>query len=224
MATNKEMKREAQGKAGSPLMTHVRRVARHEAGHFVVARALGFTTTGIAVTMLTVDGGHSGEAAIEVYGSAPAIEDVTSYLRRRIAVLYAGAIAEASAAGVVDQANFEQCLREGGANDKLKIGELIQLLRNIVHPAEREVKAVESQLHEIDTECIQIALRVIEQNSQAIDDVAQAVCSKFAGIGDRISLSDAELAALPTVAALALQRPPTSLLSATRVIGERAGT
>jgi hypothetical protein len=63
-------------------------VARHESGHLIVARSLGFPTGDIVLT--TTEGGSE----IDLYPSLPSLDDVKDFIEARIKVLYAGALAE----------------------------------------------------------------------------------------------------------------------------------
>ena len=64
-------------------------VFRHECGHLIAAKGLGFSTSEI---ILTSDHGGSG---IDLVTSVPTLDDVARFIEARIKVLYAGAIAEA---------------------------------------------------------------------------------------------------------------------------------
>jgi ATP-dependent Zn protease len=68
-------------------------VAQHEVGHFVAARVLRFRTVGISVEMLP-KGGHAGGAEITLSEALHSLEETKEYLRRRVQVLYAGALAQ----------------------------------------------------------------------------------------------------------------------------------
>jgi len=70
------------------------RVAQHEMGHYVIARALGFCTGDVSLEIIGPIDGHRGGATIILPEAIRSIEDLCVYLERRIIVLYAGALAE----------------------------------------------------------------------------------------------------------------------------------
>jgi hypothetical protein len=200
---SKKKKRQAQATDVSPpTLQHVERLARHEAGHVVVARCLGFTTSGMALTMLDFEGGHSGEAQVNVHGATREVRDICDYLRRRIAVLYAGAIAEAWTERGIEQAAFEACLERGGRGDKAKADELVQLLRNIRYPKETDAQQVGIQLNDLTNECIQLAETILETRQEAIREIADLVKARFQRPGVRIVVSEHDLDSLPAVKAM----------------------
>ena len=63
---------------------------RHECGHLVIARVLGFPTGGIVFEKGRAEWG----AVIDLRISCLTIEDVSDFLMRRVQVIYAGAIAQ----------------------------------------------------------------------------------------------------------------------------------
>ncbi len=63
---------------------------KHEAGHYVAGRALGFVTKGIAMTIQNKNG-HSGGAEVELEPLIVSTDALIDYLERRVQVLYAGA-------------------------------------------------------------------------------------------------------------------------------------
>ena len=70
------------------------RVAKHEMGHYVVARALGFRTGDVSIEIIGHAEGHRGTAEITLHEKIRSIEELRVYLERRIIVLNAGGAAE----------------------------------------------------------------------------------------------------------------------------------
>jgi len=68
-------------------------ITQHEVGHFVAARVLRFRTDGITVEMLP-RGGHQGSAGVLLAEPLKTMDEIKDYLRRRVQVLYAGALAQ----------------------------------------------------------------------------------------------------------------------------------
>src|ERR1700692_462715 len=70
---------------------------RHECGHIVVGKVLGFGTGGIIVKL------NSAGASSEQYFSCPTIGSVSDHLMRRIQVLFAGAVAQTLQGNKIDE-------------------------------------------------------------------------------------------------------------------------
>ncbi|WP_322106032.1 hypothetical protein [Paraburkholderia sp. J41] len=110
-------------------------IGQHEAGHFFVARAMGFRVE--KVTLKFIGRGnekeppHRGEANIHLYRNLLGIDQVSKYLRDRISVLYAGALAEALKGHVIDEeiAKFSQ--ETNAAVDVAKASEYLEMLLNV---------------------------------------------------------------------------------------------
>ena len=115
-------------------------IAHHEMGHYVVARALGFETGGVTLTV-TKDLRHQGGASITLVRPISSLEAMKAHLEARMMVLLAGAMAQTlpskpSAAKRVDKPKATAILKgeQGAEQDYAKIRELQHLLRNIAHP------------------------------------------------------------------------------------------
>jgi hypothetical protein len=67
-----------------------RRVAQHEMGHYVIARAMGFRTGDVSIEIIGPIDGHRGAAEVTLPEPAATIDEVRTYLERRVIVLYAG--------------------------------------------------------------------------------------------------------------------------------------
>lgn len=115
-------------------------IARHEMGHYVVARALGFETGGVSLTV-TMDLRHHGGATITLARPIPSMEAMKTHLEARIMVLSAGVMGQVlttrnPSGRRVDQAKAAAILSGefGAEQDYAKIRELRHLLRNIEYP------------------------------------------------------------------------------------------
>ena len=71
-------------------------ILRHEAGHMVVAKVLGFETR-----ELVYNEAQAG-ANLIIDPRLPDVNAISAYIRRRAAVLYAGVLAESLKEGKVD--------------------------------------------------------------------------------------------------------------------------
>lgn len=183
-----------------PLKSLILELAKHEAGHYVVGRTLGFDVGGISLKMLDAHGGHSGTSTILLSVPTKGIEEVVSYLRKRLAVLYAGVVAQVTVDGVPDQNRFVACLKQGAAGDKSKADELLNVLRNVICQSESKEK-FESELTNLETEAIQQALEIIVSAKSCVDNIAALLASRVKTIGQEYTVSRAEIEQLPTVIA-----------------------
>ena len=115
-------------------------IAHHEMGHYVVARALGFTTGGVTLSV-TMDLRHKGGATINLVRPISSMDAMRAYLEARIIMLFAGAMAQTLpsapvGAKRVDLSDAAAILNGalGAERDDAKIRELRHLLRNITYP------------------------------------------------------------------------------------------
>lgn len=115
-------------------------IAHHEMGHYVVARALGFTTGGVTLSV-TMDLRHKGGATINLVRPISSMDAMRAYLEARIIMLFAGAMAQTLpsapvGAKRVDLSDAAAILNGalGAERDDAKIRELRHLLRNIAYP------------------------------------------------------------------------------------------
>lgn len=119
---------------------HALQIANHEMGHYVVARALGFETGGVSLTV-AMDLRHQAGASITLARSISSIEAMKEHLEARMMVLFAGAMGQSltsrhSPGKRVDKPKAAAILRGelGAEQDYAKIRELRHLLRNIAYP------------------------------------------------------------------------------------------
>ncbi|MHC8336143.1 peptidase M41 [Pseudomonas sp. LB3P25] len=127
-------------KMSPAIRDHALQIAHHEMGHYVMARALGFATGGVTLTV-TMDLRHQGGASITLARSISSMEDMKEHLEARMMVLFAGAMGQAltskhSPEKRVDQSKATAILKGelGAEQDFAKIRELRHLLRNIAYP------------------------------------------------------------------------------------------
>lgn len=173
----------------------IRKICNHEAGHYIVARELSFTTHGICVKF-SFPQGHSGQAVIEPW--TPNISDIPElcvYLERRIKVLYAGAISEAM--DVEGNYNSDYALQEwksgGSTNDHAKIRELVQTLRNIKHPQTIDEKEVQPELDKIDENLIQQTGQMVYDRIELIHGIGDMLFQKVKAYNVKYELTETEI-------------------------------
>ena len=131
---------------------HALQIAHHEMGHYVVARALGFATGGVTLSV-TMDLRHQGGASITLARPILSMEAMKAHLEARMMVLLAGAMGQtlSSSGKRVDKSKAVAILKgaQGAEQDYAKVKELQHLLRNITchdtDPASSERIAAELQ-------------------------------------------------------------------------------
>lgn len=175
----------------------VLRVAKHEAGHYIVARVLGFKTGEISLTMLDMNGGHSASSVIVLAQPLACDPSIMDYLERRVSVLYAGSIAEALNNGVVDNDAALKTARElGGVRDWDKARELVQLLRNLRYPDVTTEDEIQAGLTELDLKVWTRATEIIVQEHELIEGIAGRLAQDTKFLHRKVTLTEADLAAM----------------------------
>ena len=186
-----------------------RRVAQHEMGHYVIARAMGFRTGDVSVEIIGPIDGHRGAATVMLPEPTGTIDEVRSYLERRVIVLYAGAAAETlpqqhSPSKRVDVNRAIEILRkpgEGAEQDHAKVRELIHLLRNVQHSTTDSLDDVVTQreLDVLDEKLFQRAVELVERYAEAIIGLGGNLSDRVTTPKQMVTLTAAELESLPAV-------------------------
>lgn len=130
----------AMKKMPAAVREHALQIAHHEMGHYIVARALGFETGGVTLSV-TMELRHKGGASISLVRPISSMEAMKEYLEARMMILFAGAMAQTLPSARarekrVDKTKAITILNGafGAERDDAKIRELRQLLRNITYP------------------------------------------------------------------------------------------
>jgi len=168
---------------------HAWQIAHHEMGHYVVARALGFATGGVTLTV-TMDLRHQGGASINLARSISSMEAMKEHLEARMMVLMAGAMAQTlpskpSAAKRVDKLKATAILKgeQGAEQDYAKIRELQHLLRNIAYPDTDPASG-----ERITAELKAMTDRVWGRTQKIIEDQAETIAELAAALVDGMVL------------------------------------
>ena len=186
------------------------RVAQHEMGHYVVARVLGVPTSDVSLEIIGPIDGHRGEADVRLAQPLFSLRDVEMYLRRRVKVLYAGALAETlPARAPVKQVDNERAIKilrcpgNGAEQDYAKVRELIHLLRNVRQQGnELNATAIQAELDSLSHELWNEARQLVEKHAETIVGLAFNLASRVHEPKRKVAILQAELEALPAVKAL----------------------
>lgn len=152
------------------------KVVRHEVGHWVVGYYHGFKVGDIKITI--VQGGHNGEASVNLESDLRSLDLVTRYLERRISVLCAGVLAESLGHDGKTNRNYagKELTQGGGTNDYKAIRELVRVLRGIKHgPPSEDLDKLQRQLEQVSDEIWDQTIQIVEDNHEVIDAITRAI-------------------------------------------------
>ena len=166
---------------------HALQIAHHEMGHYVVARALGFETGGVTLTV-TMDLRHRGGASISLVRPISSMDAMKEYLEARMMVLFAGAMAQTlpstdAREKRVDKSKAIAILNGalGAERDDAKIRELRHLLRNISY-SDIEPTTCDS----ITAELKSINDRLWLRTQEIVEALADSITGLGAALVDRM--------------------------------------
>jgi hypothetical protein len=156
---------------GLPTQTasDMRSVLRHECGHLIAARKLGFGTGEITVEPTR------GGAGIDLFPSLPDTTSAIDYLRKRVKVLFAGAAAEALDNKKIDQGAAIKLFKTTASDDWSKIRELERTLVGLTHPGTTQEEFM-AQLEKIDASLADQAGTLVNKNVALIQDMSRNFC------------------------------------------------
>lgn len=180
-------------------------IAKHECGHWLMATRLGFVAHDIEITITDLVRGHRGEASITLQTELKSVAEVRSYGRRRIGVLFAGALAESLLPD--GQINWQYAIgqlegEQGGAKDDFsKIRELLRILRSIEFQSPGSEEEHETQLKALQTPLWDRSADIIERDHEVLLGMAQSIVSRFKGIGVPFGMKEQEIRELPSIKA-----------------------
>jgi hypothetical protein len=179
------------------------RLAKHEAGHYVVARVRGFGVTGFYATLLDSRGAYRGGCETTIAHPLTTMPEVDDYLSRRIQVLYAGALAESSnTLGEIDYQAATNCLKTGGAmDDYSKARELLNLVGNVRYPQGSTVSEMQTQLNGFEMNIWQAAAACVQADHLVIQGLARLLTDRLmaSDLNMPVSVTASEINALPGI-------------------------
>lgn len=157
---------------------------RHEFGHYIVAKALGFGTGNLSFKLDSLDGHHVGSSEVMVQTPTPDVTSILSYLERRILVLYSRAIAEPTLEQGLNERAAQQVLAGGGAEgDLVKIRELVAVHLNISRPDAMDDEARVTAQQELMKRLFQEAMRLVRAEHALISDLAASLAQRVTVLG-----------------------------------------
>jgi hypothetical protein len=185
------------------MVSHLKRralpVARHECGHYVVARVLNFIVSGPQLVLHL--GGHRGESEIQLHMSASTVDEIVKYAEGRAQALAAGVLAESLDHGRLNIPKAINLFKDTGATqDYAKYREMIYLIRNIKYGPETE-NNVKSQLQELDSKMWNDAAKLVELDHAIIEELAEMLADKATLVDQKVGLTSSEISSLASIQA-----------------------
>lgn len=173
---------------------------RHECGHLIAAKALGFETGAI---VLKAD---KFGAQIDLNFSCANIAEVSDFLMRRIQVLYAGAIAQTLRGKTIDPAQCRFLLDgsppNGGtaAHDFAKLKELLRLWIAIRYP-DATFDIFKTKLKKATLVLSNAAAKLVKSEATIIHDLTDQIMTRYNSLmrPPRFEMTKAEINALPSI-------------------------
>lgn len=173
----------------------VQRIGQHEAGHWIVARVLGFQV-GPLMLRLTGRGNevavaHEASATIYLQRNLPAVGDIATYLRERIQVLYAGALAQALTEGSIDELMTKEAQADNAKSDVDKAAEHLELLLNIERGRDQALLQPSARLdarNALCNELFQLAASLVQDHALEIVQIGQELAYRAAQYPSRKAL------------------------------------
>lgn len=173
--------------------------ARHEFGHYAVARHLNFKTFGVSIASRNALSGSGGAAEIGVSRALQTTDDVRAFCEDRILVLSAGVLAEAMEAGVIDNERAVLYIETSGANDFAKTREHLRILHNLDHHHITDDAQAAWELNAAYNRLWDEASKLVVRYAEFIQAMADELTRKEVQAFQRPEFTEAELSQHPLV-------------------------
>lgn len=172
--------------------------ARHEFGHYVSARSLGFRPGDVSAE---INGTTGGSASIDTFRPIKSLCEMALFCEDRIKVLYAGVQAEALTGASVDNGKALSLVADTGRGDHAMVQQLANILRNIRYsdiPVEDGVLRMQEDEKRLWNE----TKALVEANAELICALAKELYDRRAVHSKLAVFSEAELDDHPLLKAL----------------------
>lgn len=183
-------------KTQAQLLARALPIAKHEFGHYIVAKKLKFNTGKLSLTIFLPDG-HRGTSEIEPATPLNTIKDTKTYIENRVSVLYAGSLAETLSEGEVNQNYANDVLKTVATQDYAKARELIHLLRSLEYGLPSSEEIGNAQLKTISDRVWEKAVKIIRREHELIEKLAEKLASRITSSGVEVVLTKDEIESDP---------------------------
>lgn len=175
----------------------IQSLGRHEAGHYIVARALGFETGEVSICFFNSE--HSeGSVETELVQYEGPFE-AQAFLEKRIQVLFAGVMAESLVDGAVDEAAAKVKAEREGRQDRNIASEYVCMVRRYRHPGLTERNHIRKAQGAIFEELWEGARKLVERHHVAIFILGGHLAAKVEQASETYLTSNEEVEALPAL-------------------------
>ena len=156
--------------------THKEHVIRHEVGHWVVAKLLGFQVGEIKIHIKQNHLGiyHEAHSHIDLHPVLKSLNDVEQFLLSRVSILWAGVMFQTES----DKRKIEDILATDGVSDNNKLRELCYIIRGIRFPDDTSQENELEQIQSIYDECWGNAALIHNENEDAINALVGEINNK----------------------------------------------
>jgi hypothetical protein len=161
--------------------------AQHEAGHCIVGRHHGFQTDEIFIDVS--DQGTSGGSSTSPHTELKTVEDVASYLEKRIQVLCAGVLAEHLNGASINAEAADRAFKTTAMNDWSKVTELVRTLCGIRFA---EFDDLGVALEKVAAEHLNASAEIVIRECRKVRAVTDVLIAKVNDYG-HYALSSAEI-------------------------------
>ncbi|WP_165185184.1 hypothetical protein [Caulobacter soli] len=171
-------------------MKLARSICRHEFGHYVAARALGFKTGIVRVEIGDNERSYLGSALIVPTEPHTSLQSVERHIHRRIVVLLSGACAETlNQSSKVEIEKAKRLLKTTACSDGEKAAELSSLLYGLKFAEAFTVDSIETALGpgKLWDDLLIKAASLIENHAELVIKLAEELLAKVRP-GERASL------------------------------------
>ena len=173
----------------------IQRLGWHEAGHYIIARVLGFETGDLSICFF--NSAHcEGSVETEHFQSEFKAQTI---LEKRIQVLFAGVMAESLAGGVVDEEKAHEEAKKGGRQDRNIASEYICMVRRYRQPTLTDRDKIRELQAAIFKELWDQTRELVERHSEVIIVLGGHLAEKVKQPSRTYVVPNDEVEALPVL-------------------------
>jgi hypothetical protein len=177
-------------------------VSKHEVGHYVIARCLGFQVGAISIQITNQSGAHEASSEVTLFQPLTDADAILRYAEKRVQILYAGALAQTLHNSTTDHRAAVKTLHSiSGKSDYDKAREMIHLIRNIKYPADTGDPEVQGHLDEIDKALWIITRDLVIRESEVIERLAERIIFEVKFLGLKYTINAADINGLLAIEA-----------------------